>query len=424
MNMYLKERKLLFSILVIAVVRLTLFAFANSSIDYVRWVTMGQRLFYGQHAFYGVYQGPVYIFSAAYALWVALTHSPTLPLWTLDPQNLAFTLFMKIPFIILDFATVLLIIHMVRKNTNSHKRALWAGILWLTSPLIFLCENHSPAEIVPALLILLGAYAIYRSRAMEGSLSLAVGSAVRLAPLLITWIYVAAFARLRQFKNLIGFLGVQLALFVFGILYIRLRFGAPALQDLLGSYPGVFIPEVLRSYSAIAEPRAGYNPVQLSLGVVIFLLIGYFVTRANVWNRRVPGAEALAVLAAYFALVFQDAFILWMVPLLFVYAFTTKYGPVRLLLITILGFLYIAISDTILYTANGAAVLLIPNMNPAMSALSSTLLLIGGSTSPLTWFFRSLFSASLVPIIFWIMRDESINSHSSEKGFPVSPRAS
>jgi hypothetical protein len=408
LKVYLRERKLLVALLVIEVVRVLLFAMTNYNLEFFNWLKMGQGIIYRPGAFFGVYQAPAYIFAAEYVMWLVLTHNLNPPLGTLALENLAFTLFMKMTFLISEVATILLIIHIVRKSTNSPRRALGAAMLWITSPLVFLCETHSPVDILPALLILLGVYAIHRSRVKFGSVSFAIGSVLRLAPLLVTWIYVVAFARLRQFKNLIGFLGIQLTLFACGILYIQYVFGHSAFQVLEGSgYPGVFIPEIVSGLSAAVNPGIAYNPVQLNLGVIVFILVGYIVTRPSMWNRRVSGVEALAFFAAYFALVFQDSFILWMLPLLFVYASITKYGPIRLLLTTILGFLYVLVSDSNYYTSEGAAVLLVPNLNQMMSTLSSALRLLGGSASPLTPFFRSLFSASLVLIIFWILRDNS-----------------
>ncbi len=414
LKVYLRETRLLFALLVIEVVRVLLFAMTNYNLEFFNWVKMGQGILYRHGAFFGVYQAPAYIYAADYAMWLLLTHNPNPPLGTLAVENLAFTLIMKIPFLISDVAIILLIIHVVRKSTNSPGRALWAAMLWATSPLVLLCETHSPADILPALLILSGSYAIYRSRARLGSFSFAIGSVLRLAPLLVTWIYVVAFTRLRQFKNLMGFLGIQLALFVCGILFIQYFFGHSAFQVLEGSrYPGVFIPEIVSGLSAAVNPGIAYNPVQLNLGIIAFIFVGYLVTRVPIWNGRVSGVEVLAFLAAYFALVFQDAFILWLLPLLFVYAFITRYGPVRLLLTNILGFFYVLISDSNYYTAHGAAVLLVPNLNKTMNTLSSNLLLLGGSASPLTPFFRSIFSASLVLILLWILRENANSGQQS-----------
>jgi hypothetical protein len=276
----------------------------------------------------------------------------------------------------------------------------------------------APADIFPALLILLGVYVIYQSKIKFGSLLLALGTVLRFAPLLFDWIYVVAFIRLRQFKNLLSFLAVQIAFFVLGIAAIVLLTGTnPILimAGLVGQRPGIRVQEALSALGLFVQPRIGYNAYQLGLSLSASMVITYYLTKRWVWNQRLMGAEALALLAAYFSLTSYFAhFLLWIIPIFIIYAVATKFGSTRFLLTTLLAAAMMAVMESKIATAgNQNAVFFIPTMNSAMVTLSMNLYKLD-SLVLIPSILRSVLSAFLLFLMFWIVGDMFRSSRHSK----------
>ncbi|MGD0177950.1 MAG: hypothetical protein ABSC50_14120 [Candidatus Bathyarchaeia archaeon] len=385
----------------------------------------------------GVYLGPSYISAGTLALWALLTHDPAVRMnlflvyvegpnvagSLVTPEMYAFTLVMKIPVLITDFLTLLAIILIVKSTTRTLSKGLLAGLLWFTSPLVFLTENASLLELYPALLILLGVYLLHRSKTAAGSGTLILGTLLRLAPALFTWIYLVGYARCRQFRRLLIFLAVQVIFVLAAVFYLSSTTGWDSVVQILSGRPGIIIPEVLTTLGPFIKPMLGYNPYEIPMSFVFYLLLTYFLTKPQVWQNRSIGVEALAFFAPYYALTsFSIPFLLWGLPTLLVYSMTTRFGPTRFLTITSLGFLtYLFESSKSLMGAYGpTAVFFIPNMNSAMASFSasmSQLYLI--PLVPQT--FRSLFSASMLLVVFWILKEKNIPLPSkSESGSHLS----
>jgi hypothetical protein len=409
------------------------------SSDFFTWAGLGQSLLGGLPvSFFGVYAGPAYISGAALSVWISLTHNPyirsqfenlylngsTNPGSSITPEMYAFTLVMKLPMLITDLLTIITIIVIVRSVSGSTSRGLLAGILWTSSPLIFLLETTSLLEIYPALLILLAAFAIRRASPIVGSIIgsafMAVGVIIRFAPLLLIWIYVIAFARLRQIKTLAGFLAVQVTVALLALFYFVQTSGWDSIPAVLNSrWPGVVIPEVLSTVGPFITARGGYNSYDIGLSFAAYLLLAYFVTKPSTWQSRPVGSEVLAFFAPYFALTsFHAPFLLWMIPTFLVYAMTTGFGARRFILSTSLGFLYYLFeaSKHLMGAYKPNAVFYIPNMNNTMVSLSATLYQLY-LTQPLPQVFRSLFSASLILVIFWLLKEAKSNVHISSTGW-------
>jgi hypothetical protein len=400
--------------------------------DFQSWVNMSATILSGAR-YFGIYTGPAYIFAATYYLWLLVTKDSTALSRLVDlfsifsggprvvsiPLDLvAFTLFMKIPLLIADVATMRILMVLTKRLTGSSAKAMTSALLWASSPLVVFAEMAAPADIFPALLILLGVYTIYQSRIKSGSFLLALGTILRFAPLLFDWIYVAAFLRTRQFRNLISFLAIQLAFLAVGIMAVGFFTGGNPIvvaEGLVGQYPGIRVQEALSSLGLFVQPQIGYNPYQLGLSLSAYMIIAYYLTKRAVWNHRIMGTEALALLAAYFGLTsYYPHFLLWIIPIFTLYAVVTKFGSTRFLLATVLGAAIMAVMESKIATAgNQKAVFFIPTVNPAMLTLSMNLYHLD-SLVLIPSILRSVLSAILLLLMFWIVGD--IIRSSTNKG--------
>jgi hypothetical protein len=419
--------------LVVAIaIRIFLDGMTFYSSDFFGWADLGKAVLLGQPAGQlGVYMGPAYISAAALSCWVSLTHNPNILTsleWlylhgptnagsSITPEMYSFTLLMKLPMLITDLLTIIAIVAIVRSVSGSTSRGLLAAVLWASSPLVFIVEATTMLEIYPALLILLASFTIRRARPIVGSIIgsalLMLGALIRLAPLLLIWIYEIAFARLRQIKTLAAFLTVQAAVLLLAIIYFGPTSAWNAIMIILNRRPGIIIPEVLTTAGPFITARGGYNSYDIGLSLAVYLLLAHFVTKPSTWQNRPIGSEVLAFFAPYFALTsFQAPFLLWLLPTLLVFAMTTRFGPLRFLLSISLGFLYYLFeaSKHLMGAYRPSAVFYIPNVNNTMVSISAALYQLY-LTQPLPQIFRSLFSASLILVIFWLLKETKFDIH-------------
>jgi hypothetical protein len=156
--------------------------------------------------------------------------------------------------------------------------------------------------------------------------------------------------------------------------------------------------------------------------------MAYIITQPTKWLNRPLGAEVVAMFGVFFALVwFYIDFFLWIIPMLVIFAFVTKFGSRRFLLVTGLGLLFALVQFPQYENAYGKAVLFIPNLNGTMLYVSS--ILNAATFHPvIVALTRSLFSASLVLTGYWLIKDSvRLNPHrcftpdtSSESGLQFS----
>jgi len=385
--------------------------------DFMNWVRLGADVVSGRR-YFGVYTGPAYIYAAFYFLWLLITQDSGAlnRVWDLFSfqvvgpkvvsfpfELFAFSFFMKIPLLLADTFTMIALFFIMRTITKSVGKSLTAVLLWAGSPYVFLAELVTVVDIFPALLILLGVYSIYRSKIKIGSVLLAAGSLMRLAPLLFMWIYVVAFVRMRQLKALTEFLAVQLLIFAAGILYVSLTAGKETIFQLFGGRPGVIVDETLSSMGMLLVPRAGSFILPLSM--IAYGVLAYFFTKPSVWKNRMMGSEVLVFFAAYFATSsFFPHFFLWALPLFVVYSLSTRFGIRRFWLSTTIGFAFMVMDESKFFSGWGKAVFLVPNMNLPMMTFSWSLYGLDSLTFIIA-ILRSLFAASLVLVVLSHLMD-------------------
>jgi hypothetical protein len=264
-------------------------------------------------------------------------------------------------------------------------------------------ENYTTVEIYPALLILIGTFAIYHMRTEIGSAFMGLGTLTRFVPLLFIWIYLVAFARSRRFRMLIGFVIVQLGFLLLGVLALTYLWGPDAVIRMLSERPGVVAPEIVTSFGPFVSGVYPYNP-DIGVGFVCYGVLAYFLTKPSLWKSRPFGAETVSFFALYFALTsFSIPFMLWLFPTLVVFAMVTGFGARRYLLTTALGFLFYLFEAPAHLSQEGRAVFFIPNLNQAFATTSATM--NGLASVPLLpEISRARFSASLILVVFWVFK--------------------
>lgn len=411
-----RNHTLLLALALTIATRVAYATFSPFAPDFPSWVSLGIEMFSGNR-YFGVYTGPAFFYALAFGLWTFIGGDPTvatrlsnlyqsgpmIPGPYITPDMWAFTLVMKIPFLVFDLAIAFLIIRMVSRITDSPQTGLTAGILWEASPLVSLSGMFSTGDIYPALLILLGSYMIYQSRIKLGSLCFGLGTILRLSPLLISWIYVAAFLRLRKWRDLASFVLVQLAVLCTALAYVIALKGPDTLFALLSPVrPGLLVVETLQAMGPYFGSGISLNPYQLGISSVLYLVVAYFFTKKRVWSARPIGSEALAIFCVYFAFApFFPIFVIWMLPLLTAYSCSTNFGKSKFLIVTLSGLATILASSSIGYMGSGRALFLVPNLNAQM-AYASSLLSQFDQYPVLTGLVRSIFSGMLLFLLFWI----------------------
>lgn len=399
-------------------VKFVLFALTPFASDFINWTMSGIDVTQGK-MFLGVYTGPAYIYAATYSVWrlaggdpsitrhlvTMYNRMPIAPFKPIPLELFAFTFVMKLPLVLWEIFTIILIMRIVREMTRSRSIARISGLLWASSPLVFLSESVGTSDLYAGTLILLGVFMLYRSRIKTASLSFALGSILRLSPLLISWVYIIALARLRKRKELVEFLAIQLSFVIAALVYAGSVAGMNAVFEVFTpSYSvGVLLPEALSAFGPLIPPRAEYNQFGLGLSLTFYLLVAAVLTRPAAWLSREMGSEALAIFGIFFAFTeYFPQFLTWMLPLFVVYASATGFGSRRFLLVTLLGAAKIIFANSKYFAGYGNAVFFIPNMNDTMVAISSLLLTLD-SMSLVVTLLQELFGALLLFTALWVL---------------------
>ena len=417
---------MIFGILVAVVLKIIYAALSPFSTDFVINILTGNQILTGQR-FLGVYTGPGYVFAATYYLWLHLTGDSGVlyilygglfggqPDWSQLFRMYAFTLFMRVPVIAADIAALLVVIFTVKSITASTTRGLSAGFLWATCPLVFLLDMATSVEIYPALLILLGAIAIRRTRVKAGAAIYSVAVLFRLAPLIFIWVYAVAYGRLRKLKSMLSFFGVISAVVAVGLVFVVATVGMRGLIAFFRGQPAyytVLTPEVLGSIGPFISQIVPYNP-DIGLYLFAYAVLAYVCTGRSAWENRVLGAEVLMLLSAYYAITsFETPFLLWMIPLLVVYSAATRFGPRRFLFVSTLGLVFYILESASRppVPPHAGEFFFLPLMNDGFKQGAAVLHWLN-SLPLLAEVFRSLFSASLFYLIFWVVRARPSGLH-------------
>jgi hypothetical protein len=113
------------------------------------------------------------------------------------------------------------------------------------------------------------------------------------------------------------------------------------------------------------------------------------------------------LLSAYYAITsFETPFLLWILPLFLVFSVATRFGSRRFLFASTLGFVFYILESVSRPPLPGQSgqFLFVPLMSDTLKEGAAVLYWLN-SLPLLTEVFRSLFSASMFYLIFWLIRE-------------------
>ena len=169
-------------VLVVAVVKILLSAFATVPPDFQNFVQMAGydfvSLSHGTFPFHGAYTGMGLLLAPFYGLWLSLPIS--------HENELILILVMKAPIIVFDFLAGALIYLIIAAAAKSSSYAMKGFLIWYLNPYnILLIIMWGSVDIIPAVFLLLTILLGYRRKWSLAGLSLAVASILRLFPILL-----------------------------------------------------------------------------------------------------------------------------------------------------------------------------------------------------------------------------------------------
>lgn len=362
----------------------------------------------------GFYASWISFMKAITMLWGALPMNHpnlenTIGFWYVVPNASTITLLMmqKAPLLIFDAATAVMIGRIVAEYASA-KVAQQAVLLWLANPYITLTtEMWGTWDIVSAFLLLIAVAAFAKSRFLESGISLGLGIAAKMYPLLALPIFLMFLTRERIRSSLQFMIGVVGAYFVTGaipmILGERSRTSAATLGQV--SYFGGNVWGYSLDF---------YN-IEISILVVagVLFVFGYFL----LWKpRRTSILEAVICLyLLVFAFTYWETqFLLNLLPLLTVFYF--KAGKKKLPFVTYMSsaLAFVLLNFAFYWTSWGHSFFFIPNYTPFLQHYSDLLLFIAGwpiasgtVNSILLTPIRSIFVGVSLYYFFWIFAKNS-----------------
>ncbi len=382
---------LIIAVIIGFLVRLWYDAVSVLSGEFINWVstaTVWVRSFSGgDYPWYlGIYTGGAYMFTLAYRLWLVLpVEHPSFEsvyIWPAGPghppvfqpslASYIFVLSMKLPTVMFDALVLLLIAHVVSSKTNSIKTALIAAATWAWNPLVTLLENYNGIDAAPAFFLLLAAYLFERRRTTFLSVALAIGTLLRLAPVMFLPTYALEQLRKRQWLGLVKLFAPGAFLIAIPVIVYTKTYGLGILEEIIRQRPGLLVYEALAFMGPALKPRLGvaWN------GFIAFNLLQYFLLVALMSSRRESsgfGDEISSVLLAFFATSgFHYAFFLWLLPFLTIDNIGLNRRFVLYCFLTLGGLLWTTLQASTAVFSFGTSILFIP-VSSELQPLSRTL---------------------------------------------------
>ncbi len=332
----------------------------------------------------GIYITGSYMFSLAYRFWLALPveHPPLLggiyfsadsirdlPVFRPSFANYIFVLSMKSPIVLFDVLILLLIVRVVGSKTGSSRTALLAAVAWAWNPLVTLLENYNGIDLAAAFFILLPAYLFERKRTSSVSIAVAIGTLLRLVPLLLLPVYALVHVRKQNWSELAKLL-LPGSLLLGGALWVYTSTYGFGLEGIIGQRPGLLVYETLAFMGPVLKPRLGiaWN------GFIAMNFVSYFVLAWLTSSGHGQfGDQISSVLLAFFATSwFHFAFFLWILPFLTIENLGLNRRLVLYLLLTAAGLLWTVFQASTAVFSYGTSIFFIP-VSPDLYPISRTL---------------------------------------------------
>ncbi len=350
---------------------------STQSPEFINWMSEGAGTASLSGPLYpSIYTAGAYMFSLAYKLWSALPvdHPPFESIYlppsvgvgerppTFQPSavNYVFVLTMKTPMIFSDLLIMAVIARVIAAKTQSSRAALIAATIWAWNPLVTILENYNGIDTVTAALLLFSVDLFERKKTVLTSITLTVGTLLRLAPALFLPAFALHYARRREWLRIAQLL-IPSVLIIGGTLAVYASsYGYEIVEALFRQRPGIFSYEVLAFFGPILKPRLGgvWNGFLSVNLIAYFLLIG--VTSLPRLSASF-GDQVSSVLLAFFAFSwFHFAFLLWVLPFVTIYNLGNDRRLGLYILLTIAGLLWTIFQASTAVFSLGTSILFVP----------------------------------------------------------------
>ncbi len=197
---------------------------------------------------YGVYLGIEVFLAPFFWIWTILPieHPKLTQLVQHSASTTALAFMMKLPIFLFDILTLIVLLRLVRRVTNSDRRSVAAGLTWFANPYNFyLLYFFGAMDIIPVAVFLLALNFALEDRWFRSGVSTVVSAALRLFAF-ATWPFFIPLTKTKATRNsfIIGSV-VPIALVV-GVLYLShdtlaTVFNIPAKQSWLLEFLGMTI---------------------------------------------------------------------------------------------------------------------------------------------------------------------------------------
>jgi hypothetical protein len=276
-----------------------------------------------------------------------------------------FLVFWKIPLLVFDLLTGLLIYQLLKELTKNNAKAKKGFILWFFNPLVlFTSYVHGAFDVIAAFFILLGIYFLTKDKYLLSGISFGFGGITKISPFLIA-IPLSALVFLRKtdesarifsrkrWSNTVIFLTGCITPILVSILwnlnYYRLLVTSTLSElQINGGLNQWFFAVNWNLRSILLNPNLNVVKVIFYLYPLISLIPLLFL-RKTLWNYKINASvillfSALSIVIVYFIspATVQPQYILWLIPILTVISTENRsfYWPLTILSLTALAFFF------------------------------------------------------------------------------------
>lgn len=247
----------------------------------------------------------------------------------LGEHLMSFPFWMRVPSILADVGTAVLVFELVRRRRPPPEAAI-AGLAISASPLLFIVSGfHGNTDPVFVALSLLALYLVLNRRSpLLAGLAIGLAVSVKLVPVIFVPLLVVLVLRRGQ-RDVVRFLAGGTAVFALLWLPVLVFRGSEFLAQVVG-YPGIALRQWgLPQLLAWLHAPQGVQDVVVDPGRLLVLAAAAALPAALVWRRPSAAAPALALAASLFLFLspaFGMQYLVW--PL--AAAYLTKNGPAHL----------------------------------------------------------------------------------------------
>ena len=231
------SRGRLFGIIcVVVLIKSVLAAITPLSGDFINiaycavWASQGGR-------FQGPYTFSVNLIGLFYQLWLAI---PVDHQWIYlgykfiaSPSAFLLVFILKLPLLIADLLTALLIYRLVLLLRPDQRIARFALLAWLLNPyLTVIVEMDGTMDIVSTFLVVLACYHFIRGKYGFSGISLAVATVARFYPIVLFPLFIIILLRERKVRNLLVSIGSYLIPLALVLILLVARYGVGILNEI------------------------------------------------------------------------------------------------------------------------------------------------------------------------------------------------